>query len=98
MKAKYFKKLRATLKYYQVQRTYGLFGDFPMRWNDKWNYNYAPYIIVLVKNPENAVERAQRRGYGRGLSIDYHTKEQKWARFRVKELEKSEHWRNIYYF
>jgi len=97
MKAKYFKKLRKSLKYYQVQKTAGLFGDFSMRWEDRWNYRYAPYIIVLAKSPENAVKRAQRRGYGRELSIDYYTTKQ-WACFRVKELEKTEHWRNIYYF
>ena len=52
MKARYFRKLRAKVSYYQVITSYGLFGDFPSR--DFGNK-------ILAKSFENAIERNNRR-------------------------------------
>lgn len=90
MKAKHFKKLRAKAQYYYVEESYDLFGYF-----SGWNYA----IKVLARHPEEAVRRAVKRGYGRNhKSPDYRRCEEKWAEFRVKEVGRSNHWRNIYYF
>ncbi|TDQ22763.1 hypothetical protein [Tenacibaculum caenipelagi] len=87
MKAKHFKKLRKQLKWYDVDTTYGLFGDFK---GDSWH-------TVLAKNPKQACYRLQKRGIGRNLTVGSISKEM-WARFRVKLTESSNHWRNISYF
>lgn len=90
--------LRTQVKYYQVQETKGLFGDFSFRWYEAWYYGYRPYIIVLATSPLNAVKRAQKRGYGKNRSIREFGDTSQWAKFRVKELQKSDHSRNVFYF
>lgn len=86
MKAKHFKKLRKKLQWYDVQISRGLFGDFPWNWDSS--------IRVLAKNDEQACYRAQKRGYGLGLEIDFDPRED-YAKWRVKLSSKSDHWKNI---
>ena len=89
MKAKHFKKLRTTLKYYDVETSNGLFGSF----NWKWNWS----IRVLAKSHKDACYRAKRRGYGLKMNIGDGTS-QNWARWRCKLSSKSDNFKNVAYF
>ncbi len=90
MKAKHFRKLRQTLKYYDVEVTSGLFGRFS-------GFQKGHYITVLAKNYENACLRACKRGYGRRHWGMFNVTTENWAKFAVKLTEKSAHWRNVAY-
>lgn len=89
MKAKHFKKLRATCQWYDVDTTYSLFGRFFTTWSG---------IRVLARSHREACFRAKRRGYGLNLSVNESTTTQNWAKWRVKLSSKSEHFKNVFYF
>lgn len=89
MKAKHFKKLRKLCKWYDVETCRRIFGDFPNNWENS--------IRVLAKNPRQACDRAQRRGYSLNDRISGGTTE-KWAHWRVKLSGKSNHFRNVNYY
>ena len=89
MKAKHFKKLRATCQWYDVETTTSLFGSFKFNWDRS--------IRVLAKNHSQACYRAKRRGYGLTKTIGYGTTEN-WATWRVKLTSKSDHFKNVAYF
>lgn len=89
MKAKYFKKLKATHQWYDVETTTSLFGSFEFKWKKS--------IRVLAKSHKHACFRAKRRGYGLTKSVGDSTTED-WARWRVKLSSKSDNFRNVAYF
>lgn len=83
MKAKDITKLRKSLSYYLVQKTKGNMGDYYYAWLDYNHSEYDRYIVVLAKSPLNAVYRARKRGYGKGLLINFFGTKKPWSRFRV---------------
>lgn len=88
MKAKHFRKLRAKAKYYIVDTTWGLFGDF----------RESSFVhIVLALNHRNACERAKKRGFGVELSIGNETSE-KWGKWKVRLQGKPDHFRHNKYY
>jgi hypothetical protein len=89
MKAKHFKKLRATCQWYDVETTTSLFGSFEWTWDRS--------IRVLAKSHREACYRVKRRGYGLTKSIGDGTTEN-WARWRVKLSSKSDNFKNVAYF
>jgi len=94
MKSKHFTELRKKVKRYDVVFTTELFGF------DGWNYisdKFKYFITVVAKNPRQACERAQKRGFGLHKSIGTSTTTQ-WAHWRVKESDKSEHFKSVLYY
>lgn len=89
MKAKHFKKLRATCQWYDVETTTSLFGSFNWEWDRS--------IRVLAKNYRQACIRAKSRGYGLNESVGDGTTE-RWAKWRVKLSCKSDNFKNVVYF
>lgn len=88
MKAKYFKKLRATTDWYDVEVTKGLFGKFS-------GFGEEDFITVRAKDYQNACLRACRRGYGQEHWGSWSVTTEEWAHFAVKLSSKSRHWKNI---
>ena len=91
MKAKHFKKLRAKAKYYEVQDSTGLFGDFY-----GWGLN-IPHII-LAYDEHHACQRAHRKGIGLNHPISYGRTGDMHAHWKVKEQGKPDTHRFIKYF
>lgn len=89
MKAKYFTKLRKKARWYDVEVTSGLFGNFS-------GFDYG--IRVLALSHKNACLRACRRGYGLNHSGMYNITTEKWGHFAVKLSSSTPHWRNIGYY
>ena len=95
MKVKHIKKLRECTRWYDVQHSRGLFGNFYL-WGevDKWSV-----IRVLAKNPRQACVRAKRRGVGLDYRIaDDPTDVERFAHWKVKESGKSSNFRHTLYF
>lgn len=88
MKARHFKKLRAKLKYFDVERSGYAFGWFRTSWDSS--------IQVLANNHWEACLRAKKRGYSDLRCIEQTYK--KWANFRVKLSDKPDNFRYIKYF
>lgn len=97
MKAKYFKRIRASVNYYDVEDSPGLFGfDRPF---DKPFEKDSFFVTVLARNMSEAISRAKRRGHFLDKPFTSQDPTDKmWARYRVKLHNKSNHWRNIRYF
>jgi len=90
MRAKYFKKLRKNLQWYDVEHTNSLFGSFS--WREKDN------VRVLAKNHFHACHRAKRRGYGLDYTISDTEQSFRWARWKVKLSGKSNNFKNLKYY
>jgi hypothetical protein len=90
-------ELRSKCQYYQVLRSYGLFGDFTIKFlSNEPEWDYAE--VVLARNPREAALRAYRRGYGRGRGANFTSTTKNWAKWAVKPLNKPNHFRYIAYF
>lgn len=87
MKAKYFTKLRSKLQYYEVEMSWGLFGDF---------FRYSSQMTVLAYSHKNACERYNKRKYNH-KEVGGETSEN-WARYKVKLADKISHERHYKYF
>lgn len=87
MKAKYFKRLRAKVQYYQVDTTNGLFGDFD------WTFKGE---VILALSHKNACERYSKRHYLH-QTIE-NERSQCWAYFRVKLQDVVIHERHFIYY
>lgn len=88
MKAKYFKELRKVLKYYEVDETEHLFGNF--------NWKFWPKII-LAYNHKNACDRYKKR-YNSSHEVRSRETTEQWGEFRVKLLDDPFHFRHIKYY
>lgn len=87
MKAKYFKRLRAELQYYEVVVTEALFGDL---------YWWKDPTIILAYNHQNACERYNKRKNNKKF-VGSETSPQ-WARYKVKLADSIKHERHFKYF
>lgn len=92
MKAKHIAKIRRTHRLYSVQLTSGVFGEF-------YGILARTPHIVLAKDERHACKRLKRRGIGLGKEIyDSPMESEDFARWKVRELAKPEHFRYIKYF
>jgi hypothetical protein len=78
MKAKYFKKLRPKVKYYNVWETYNLFGNFDL--------NKGYYETILARNEREAINRLRKKQHKK---LKYWERtEQDWAKYSVIPVSK----------
>ncbi len=85
-----YRKNKSTMKYYEIETTTGLFGNFSYR----NGYDY----VVMARNHREAITRLKKRGCALQLNCDSNGTTENWARFKVKEVGKPENHRYIYYF
>jgi hypothetical protein len=94
--ARKIKKIRQAARYFLVRQSDGLFGSFEAgAW--RWGIVANKYHRILAYSAEHAVERAQRKGIGKGQPIQPGSSEG-FAHWKVKEEGKEKNKRMVSYF